>query len=145
MLAGGITAAAAAGVALLAVAPTHYATQYEFRTVSAFRELLPTDPVTVGTTYINSICGVVDGVATEHRSSQLDCRNPQLAEQWSPTNGGVVEHSSAHLKQHEKSPKLAAGRRADFPGLPDLRGQTAKCLVRPSGRRGQTSPAPVTW
>ena len=79
VLAGGITAAAAAGVALLAVAPTHYATQYEFRTVSAFRELLPTDPVTVGTTYINSICGVVDGVGTEHRSSQLDCRDPQLA------------------------------------------------------------------
>lgn len=76
---GGLVASGAVGVVLLATAPTHYAEQYAFETVSSARQLLPVDPVTVGTTYINSVCDVVSAVGTQHRSSHLDCRDPQLA------------------------------------------------------------------
>jgi hypothetical protein len=77
--AGGLAAAAAGGVLMLALAPTHYAEQYAFQTVSTTRQLLPTDPVTVGTTYINSVCDIVGAVSSQHHDITLDCRNPQLA------------------------------------------------------------------
>jgi hypothetical protein len=79
VLAGSVALAGIAGVVMLAVAPLHYAEQYAFQTVSVARQVLPTDPVTVGTTYINSVCDVVAGVGSQHRDSSLDCSNPQLA------------------------------------------------------------------
>lgn len=79
VLAGATAAAAAGGTIAYAVAPVHYAAQYQFQTVSAARQLQPTDPVTVGTTYINSVCDVVDGVGMLNRNAVFDCRDPQLA------------------------------------------------------------------
>lgn len=79
VLAGAVGAAAAVGAVMLALAPVHYAGQYEFQTVSAFRQTLPSDPVTVGTTYINSVCGIADAVSSAHHGDSLDCTNPQLA------------------------------------------------------------------
>jgi hypothetical protein len=77
--ASAVAVAGVAGIVILALAPVHYAEQYAFQTVSATRQLLPTDPVTVGTTYINSICDVVGGISSQHHGTRLDCRNPQLA------------------------------------------------------------------
>jgi len=79
VLAGGLLVAAAVGVLMFVLAPVHYARQYQFQTVSAAREVQPDDPVTVGTTFINSVCTVVGGVGTEHHEASFDCSNPQLA------------------------------------------------------------------
>jgi hypothetical protein len=78
-LVGGVVAAEVAALVAWALVPVHYARQYEFRTVGALREAFQSDPVTMGHTLVNTVCGLADGVHAERPGSRVDCRDLQQA------------------------------------------------------------------
>jgi hypothetical protein len=79
VLVGSLVAAELLGWVLYAVAPVHYARQYQFTTVSVLREAHPSDPVVAGTTLVNTVCGLVDELPADAPPARYDCRDLQLA------------------------------------------------------------------
>ncbi|MDQ1696685.1 MAG: hypothetical protein QOJ03_2038, partial [Frankiaceae bacterium] len=79
LLIGGLVVAEVLGWVAVALAPVHYAQQYRFTTVSVVREARPGDPVTGGTTLLNTVCGMVDDLPADAPPARYDCRDPQLA------------------------------------------------------------------
>jgi hypothetical protein len=75
LLAGAVVGAEVVGLVVFALAPVHYAIQYQFQTVSVLREALPSNPLIVGQTYLNTVCADVAGVKTLHADARFDCRD----------------------------------------------------------------------
>ena len=76
---GAVVAAGALGWLVFALAPVHYAQQFQFATVSATRETRFTDPVTVGHTFINTVCGSAAALPAGTPSAHIECRDPEVA------------------------------------------------------------------
>lgn len=79
LVVGTLVGAEVVGLVIFALTPVHYAIQYQFQTVSTLREALPSNPVIIGTTFINTVCDVVTGVKSEHREASFDCRDLKQA------------------------------------------------------------------
>jgi len=77
--AGAVAAAGLTGVLVYALAPVHYAEQYQFQTVSTLRQVLPSNPESMGSTFADSVCLIADSVVDRHRDAQVDCATPGQA------------------------------------------------------------------
>jgi hypothetical protein len=75
LLATAVVGAELVGLVVYALTPVHYAIQYQFQTVPVLREALPSEPVIVGQTYLNTVCADVAGVKTVHAAARFDCRD----------------------------------------------------------------------
>jgi hypothetical protein len=79
LVAGALVGAEIVGVVAYALAPVHYAVHYQFQTVPVFRELLPSNPATIGSTYANTVCGIVEAEERQHPNAVFDCALPDQA------------------------------------------------------------------
>lgn len=79
LVAGALVGAELIGVVTYAVAPVHYAVQYQFQTLPILRELLPSNPLNIGSTYANSVCGIVEAEERRHPNAVFDCALPDQA------------------------------------------------------------------
>jgi hypothetical protein len=75
VLVGALVGAEAVGWLVFALAPVHYAQQFRFTTISATRETRLSDPVTVGHTFINTVCGSTEALPAETPRAHIDCRD----------------------------------------------------------------------
>ena len=76
---GAVVAAGLIGVVAYALTPVHYAEQYQFQTVSTLRQVLPSNPETMGSTFADTVCIIAERVTDRHPGAQVDCATPGQA------------------------------------------------------------------
>lgn len=79
VVAGALVGAELVGIVVYALAPVHHAVQYQFQTVPILRELLPSNPVDMGSTYANSVCDIAEAEERRHPDAKFDCALPDQA------------------------------------------------------------------
>jgi hypothetical protein len=75
LLVTAVAGAEVVGLAVFALTPVHYAIQYQFQTVPTLREALPSNPLDLGQTFLNTVCAEVDDVKSRHSDGRFDCRD----------------------------------------------------------------------
>ena len=79
ILAASVAGAELVGLLVFALSPVHYAVQYQFQTVPTLRDVLPSNPLNVGQTYLNTVCADVTAVKASHSDARFDCRDLKQA------------------------------------------------------------------